>query len=118
MIKKVLCLFILLFLGAALCSAEAWRAPDQEKALKKAISRQPDNEWYLDELYEVYAQQNEFDKAIKTVKQLVKYHPDYKEDLAALYVRVKGYKEALKILDELDTEFGISSNRDILRNQV
>lgn len=91
---------------------------EAEKALKKAVSKIPDNEWYLDELYEVYAQQNDYDKAIKTVKQLVKYHPDYKEDLAALYVRVKDYKEALKVLDELDAELGISNNRDILRNQV
>ena len=36
MIKKVLCFFVLLFLGAALCAAEVWKAPDQEKALKKA----------------------------------------------------------------------------------
>jgi tetratricopeptide (TPR) repeat protein len=91
---------------------------EAENALKKAVNKQPDNEWYLDELYEVYAQQNEYDKAIKTVKQLVRYHPDYKEDLAALYVRVKDYKEAIKILDELDEELGISNNRDILRNQV
>ena len=91
---------------------------EAENALKKAVNKEPDNEWYLDELYEVYAQQNEYDKAIKTVKQLVKYHPDYKEDLAALYMRTKEYKEALKVLDELDRELGISSNRDLLRNQI
>lgn len=89
-----------------------------EDALKKAVKLEPDNEWYLDELYDVYAQQNDYDKAIKTLKQLVKYHPDYKEDLAALFVRTKDYKEALKVLDELDAEFGISVNRDFLRNQI
>ena len=89
-----------------------------EDALKKAVNKEPDNEWYLDELYEVYAQQNEFDKAIKTVRQLVKYHPDYKEDLATLYASTKKYKEALKILDELDAEFGVTYERDILRNKI
>jgi len=89
-----------------------------EDALKKAVNKEPDNEWYLDELYEVYAQQNEFEKAIKTVKQLVKYHPDYKEDLARLYATTKNYKEALKILDALDEEFGISYERDLLRNKI
>ena len=89
-----------------------------EDALKQAVKMEPDNEWYLDELYDIYAQQNEYDKAIKTVKQLVKYHPDYKEDLAALYVRTKNYDEALKILDEMDTEHGLSPSRDLLRNQV
>ena len=89
-----------------------------EEALKKAINKEPDNEWYLDELYDVYAQQNDYEKAIKTVKQLVKYHPDYKEDLVTLYVRTKKYKEALKILDELDRDLGISVTRDRLRNQI
>ena len=91
---------------------------EAESALKKAVKLEPANEWYLDELYDVYAQQNQYDKAIKTLKQLVEYHPDYKEDLAALYVRTKDYDEALKVLDELDEEFGISLSRDFLRNQV
>ena len=89
-----------------------------EDALKKAVSKEPDNEWFLDELYGFYVEQNELDKAIKTVKQLVKYHPDYKENLAALYVNTKEYNDALKILDDLDAEFGISLSRDIMRNQI
>ncbi len=91
---------------------------DAEKALKKAVSLEPDNEWYLDELYDYYASQNDYDKAIKTVKQLVKYHPDYKEDLASLYARTEKYDEALALLDELDAALGISISRDILRNQI
>ncbi|MFB9051948.1 tetratricopeptide repeat protein [Formosa undariae] len=89
-----------------------------EEALKKAVKLEPDNEWYLDELYDVYVHQNDYDRAIKTLKQLVKYHPDYKEDLATLFVRTKDYNEAIKILDELDQEFGLSASRDFLRNQV
>lgn len=89
-----------------------------EENLKKAISMQPDNEWFLDELYDVYFQQDDIDNAIKTIKQLVKYHPDYKEDLAALYVREKRYKQALELLDELDEEFGVSESRDAMRNDI
>ncbi len=89
-----------------------------EEALKKAVSKEPGNEWFLDELYGFYASQNDYDKAIKTVKQLVKYHPDYKEDLASLYHRSKKYDDALKLLDELDSEFGISVSRDMMRNQI
>ena len=89
-----------------------------EDALKKAVSKEPDNEWFLDELFGFYVEQNDFDKAIKTVKQLVKYHPDYKENLAALYVKTREYDDALKILDDLDAEFGISVARDIMRNQI
>lgn len=89
-----------------------------EDALKRAVSKEPDNEWYLDELYDVYNQQGDTKNAIKTVKQLVKYHPDYRQDLASLYIKNKDYKDALKLLDELDKEFGISADRDYLRNQI
>lgn len=89
-----------------------------EDALKKAVDKEPDNEWYLDELYGVYIQQNDLNKAIKTVKQLVSYHPDYKQDLASLYVQAERYKAALTILDELDQTIGISPSRDRMRNQI
>jgi len=89
-----------------------------ESALKKAIDKTPSNEWYLDELYDVYYQQNDLDKAIKTLKQLINYHPDYKEDLASVYFENKDYKNALKVLDELDEKYGVSVTRDYLRNRI
>jgi predicted Zn-dependent protease len=49
---------------------------------------------------------------------LVKYHPDYKEDLASLYIRIKKYDEALKLLDELDENLGVSLTRDAMRNRI
>ncbi len=89
-----------------------------EEAFKKAVDKDPDNEWFLDELYGYYISQNENDKALKTVKQLVKFHPDYKEDLASLYMKMKKYDQALEILDDLDTQFGISVSRDVKRNRI
>ena len=89
-----------------------------EENLKEAISMQPDNAWFLDELYDVYFQQDDIKNALKTIKQLVKYHPDYKEDLAALYVREGKYKLALELLDELDAEYGLSESRDGMRNDI
>ena len=89
-----------------------------EEAFEKAVSKAPTNEWFLDELYGVYMQQNNTNKALKTVKQLVEYHPDYKQDLASLYIQLEKYKAALKLLDELDTQYGYNKERDYLRNQV
>ncbi|WP_354667393.1 tetratricopeptide repeat protein [Winogradskyella psychrotolerans] len=89
-----------------------------EENLKKAISMQPDNVWFLDELYDVYFQKDDIKNALKTIRQLVKYHPDYKEDLAALYVREEKYKQALDLLDELDAEYGLSDSRDAMRNDI
>jgi len=91
---------------------------DAEDALKKAVSKEPSNEWYLDELYGVYIQQKDLTKAIKVVKQLVSYHPDYKQDLARLFVQTEKYDQALEILDELDKSIGISPSRDRMRNQI
>ncbi|SHG79034.1 tetratricopeptide repeat protein [Winogradskyella jejuensis] len=89
-----------------------------EDALKKAISMQPDNEWFLDELYDVYYRQDDIDNAIKTVKQLVKFHPDYKQDLATLYIKKEKFNAALSVLDELDTELGPDEVRDQMRNNI
>ena len=91
---------------------------EAEDALKKAIAMQRDSEWFLDELYGVYYQIDDIDDAIKTVKQFVKYHPDYKEDLAALYIKKKKYKQALELLDEIDTQFGLSKSKSAMRNAI
>ncbi|TBN03886.1 tetratricopeptide repeat protein [Hyunsoonleella flava] len=89
-----------------------------EDALKEAVDKAPDNEWYLDELYGYYVSQNDLKNALKTVQQLVSYHPDYKEGLATLYIKMEKYDEALEILDELDASFGISAARDVIRNRI
>jgi len=89
-----------------------------EDVLKKAISKDPDNEWYLNELYGVYEQTNDFDNALKTVKLLVKFHPDYQENLANLYFKNNKFRQALKILDDMDKEYGYAKSRDYLRNQI
>jgi tetratricopeptide (TPR) repeat protein len=89
-----------------------------EDAFKEAVSKDPKNEWFLDELYGVYIQLNDMNKALKTVTQLVEYHPDYKQDLASLYIQLEKYKEALKLLDEMDALSGYSEDRDYLRNQI
>jgi tetratricopeptide (TPR) repeat protein len=89
-----------------------------EDAFKEAVSKDPKNEWFLDELYGVYIQLNDMNKALKTVTQLVEYHPDYKQDLASLYIQLEKYKEALKLLDEMDARSGYSEDRDYLRNQI
>ncbi|MDP5158473.1 MAG: tetratricopeptide repeat protein [Flaviramulus sp.] len=89
-----------------------------EDAFKKAVDRDSDNEWFLDELYGFYVSQNDYDKAIKTLEQLVKYHPDYKEDLASIYAKTEKYDAALEILDALDAQFGISVSRDLMRNRI
>ena len=89
-----------------------------EDVLKKAISKEPNNEWYLNELYGVYEQTNDFENALKTIKLLVKFHPDYQENLAHLYFKNGKFRQALNILDDMDNEYGYSKSRDYLRNEI
>ncbi|MEN8892556.1 MAG: tetratricopeptide repeat protein, partial [Planktotalea arctica] len=89
-----------------------------EEVLKKAISKEPNNEWYLNELYGVYEQTNDFENALKTIKLLVKFHPDYQENLAHLYFKNGKFRQALNILDDMDNEYGYSKSRDYLRNEI
>jgi tetratricopeptide (TPR) repeat protein len=89
-----------------------------EEMLKKAISKEPNNEWYLNELFNVYEQTNDYDNALKTIKQLVKFHPDYQENLAHLYFKNNKFRQALKVLDEMDQQYGYAKSRDYLRNEI
>ena len=89
-----------------------------ETALKKAIAMQPDNEWFLDELYDVYYKQDDINNAISTLTQLVKYHPDYKQDLATLYIKQEKFDDALQLLDELDRALGVDEVREDMRNNI
>ncbi|WP_375240050.1 tetratricopeptide repeat protein, partial [Aurantibacter sp.] len=89
-----------------------------EESLKKALILKADNEWVLDELYSVYIKQKDYNSAVKTIEQLVKYQPKYKEDLANIYAQTKDFKNALKTLDELDLEFGVTNERERLRNRI
>ncbi|MFH4969200.1 tetratricopeptide repeat protein [Gaetbulibacter sp. M240] len=91
---------------------------EAEDAFKKAVRLEPENEWYNDALYGYYLDQKDYDKAIKTLKDLVEYHPDYKEDLAGLYMKIEKFDKALEILDELDAKYGITESRDYMRNAI
>lgn len=86
-----------------------------EKALVTATTLEPNNEWYLDSLYEVYNKTNQDEKVISTLKKLSTFHSDYKVDLVKYYYGKQQFSEALILLDELDLETTRDSNRDYLR---
>ena len=81
-----------------------------EEYLRAALKIDKANEWYLDELYDVYLKTKSTEKAIKVLTELLPFHNDYKEDLVDLYIDVKKYSSAL-ILDELDESSNFSNER-------
>jgi tetratricopeptide (TPR) repeat protein len=94
------------------------RYDEAETNFLKVLDMQNNQMDVLEALYEVYYQQNDFEKAIPLVIQLSEIDIDYKEDLANLYSRTKQYDEAIKVLDELDETMGESNYRDALRTRI
>lgn len=89
-----------------------------EKNFEKVLASQGDRLDVLEQLYDLYYQQQDFEKAIPLVKKLIPFDEDYKEDLANLYATTKQYKKALQQLDELDAMWGESDLRNALRTQI
>ncbi|WP_313112237.1 tetratricopeptide repeat protein [Aequorivita sediminis] len=84
----------------------------------KVLKAQGDRLDVLEQFYDLYYRQKEYEKSIPLVKKLVEFDEDYKEDLANLYTLTKKYDEALKQLDDLDETWGESDIRNALRAQI
>ncbi len=91
---------------------------DAEDNFKKVLKTEGDRTDVLEQLYELYYQQRDYEKAIPLVEQLIPIDEDYKEDLANLFTLTKQYDKALVQLDELDVLWGESDIRNALRSQI
>jgi tetratricopeptide (TPR) repeat protein len=94
------------------------RYEEAEVNYNKVLDWDPERVEVMEALYDLYYDSKNYDAAIPLVKKLITYDSDYKEDLANLYNRTKQYDKALDLLDELDEEWGESSYRNALRNQI
>ncbi len=94
------------------------RYEEAEVSFKKALEWDNDKLDILEALYDLYYRQQDYDSAIPLVIKLINFDSDYKEDLANLYNRTHQYDKALKILDELDKEWGESTYREALRTRI
>lgn len=102
--------------GKNLVSLKKYNAAEVQ--FEDVLAKAPDNLDVMESLYDVYYQQRNYPKAIPLVKKLIAKDPDYKEDLANLYIRTKQYDQAVVILDELDQDLGESAYRNTLRKSV
>ncbi|MCB0451977.1 MAG: tetratricopeptide repeat protein [Aequorivita sp.] len=89
-----------------------------EENFNKVLKSQGDRLDVLEQFYELYYQQREYEKSIPMVQKLIPLDEDYKEDLANLYTLTKQYDKALELLDELDQVWGESDIRNALRAQI
>lgn len=84
----------------------------------KYLELEPNDEDVLEALYEVYFQQQDYEAAESTVKKLIVFDVQYKEDLARIYTSTKRYDEALDLIEDLDNEIGTDVYRDRLKNRL
>ncbi|HLT49916.1 tetratricopeptide repeat protein [Aequorivita nionensis] len=91
---------------------------EAEADFNKVLKTQGDRIDVLEQFYELYYRQKEYEKSIPLVQRLIVFDEDYKEDLANLYTLTKQYDKALEQLDELDQIWGESDIRNALRAQI
>src|SRR5690606_17021826 len=89
-----------------------------EENFNKVLKSQGNRLDVLEQLYELYYQQKEYEKSIPLVEKLIPFDEDYREDLANLYTLTQQYDKALEQLDLLDDVWGESDIRNALRVQI
>ena len=89
-----------------------------ESNLKRAIDLEANNFWFKEKLYHLYVHQNNYNKAIETVKSLLYKDKDYKEDLVNLYASAGQYDEAIAQIEILDKRYGYQEKRDQTRIEI
>ena len=89
-----------------------------ESNLKRAIDLEANNFWFKEKLYHLYVHQNNYNKAIETVKSLLYKDKDYKEDLVNLYASAGQFDEAIAQIEVMDKRYGYQEKRDQTRIEI
>ena len=93
-----------------------------KESFQKAVNKKPQNQWYLTGLFNVQVKIGEREEAIKTGKKVILLNPQFREEVAKVYVGMQEYKKALKLLKELEKNGGLSftaaSMKQMLEIQV
>ena len=85
------------------------QVPQGQDALEKAVANAPDNYWYSQGLASLYQQQNELDKAVTLLEQMVVRFPAKQDplfNLLDLYGRQEKYDEVISTLNRLEKRMG------------
>lgn len=83
--------------------------PQGKAALEKAVVYAPDNFWYSQGLAALYQQQNELDKAVNLLEQMVTRFPAKQESLFNLldiYGRQEKFEKVIATLNRLEKRMG------------
>lgn len=111
--------------GAMYELAGIYRMQDKiEDALElagKAVSIEPENEWYKILLVELYQEKRDYHSAAKILNNLIERHPEnieYYSDLASNYLYDGEFKKALDIYEELEDLIGINEQISLQKQKI
>ena len=92
-----------------------------QKALRKAASIDPKNYWYKDRLATAYSMSGETDMTVATYEAMLEEFPD-KDDirysLVNIYIQLKEYDKALKVMEDLEKMYGKNENITATRYDI
>ena len=92
-----------------------------KKLTRLAVTLSPDNYWYKVQLTQLYMINNEADSAIIIYESILEKWPEKVEvkfELGRLYAETGKESKALKMLDEIESENGISEPVSMLKEQI
>lgn len=94
------------------------RYDDAYKSFEKASQLDPKNRWYLNGMYDVTYEKQDWDKSIGIVNRLIPFDPSLKEDLVSLYMNTKQFDKALSLINEMNATVGRSEKRDLYKADI
>ncbi|MEM6718331.1 MAG: tetratricopeptide repeat protein [Bacteroidota bacterium] len=93
-----------------------------KESFQKAVNKKPQNQWYLTGLFNVQVKMGEKEEALETGEKVILLNPQFREEVAKVYVGMREYKKALKQLEKLKKNGGLSftaaNMKEMLDKQV
>ncbi|MGH1387409.1 tetratricopeptide repeat protein [Kordia sp.] len=89
-----------------------------KESFQKAVDKKPQNQWYLTGLFNVQVKLGEREEAIETGKKVIQLNPQFREEVARVYVGMREYKKALKQLEKLEKSGGLSFTASNMKSML
>lgn len=80
-----------------------------KESFQKAVTKRPQNQWYLLGLFNTQVKLHERNDALKTGKKIIHLNPKFREDVARVYINKQEYNKALKQLEKMQKEVGLTT---------
>lgn len=78
--------------------------------IQKALEQNPNDTWMLLHLISIYKKEKNFKEAIKIQEKITNQSSIRKEELVYLYLQDRDYEKAIRLMNLMETETGLSKN--------